>query len=140
VNKKSIVGILFLVTLGALIYNGYGSSDSPGKPSGYTPKDAASLYCLKCHGGSYEALADRTAALYGDDGWWNPHRSAHGAYVPCRTCHEEDATAQQKTRCTDKTVKKSDACSYYCHTGGYNPGNPGTLKPDPYPGERAPVK
>ena len=42
--------------------------------------------CLSCHGGSYEALAERTADL----GDWNPHDSMHGGYNSCVNCHERD--------------------------------------------------
>ena len=42
--------------------------------------------CLSCHGGSYEALAERTADL----GDWNPHDSLHGGYNACVNCHEKD--------------------------------------------------
>ncbi|WP_417143722.1 cytochrome c3 family protein [Raoultibacter massiliensis] len=42
--------------------------------------------CLSCHGGSYEALAERTADL----GDWNPHDSIHGGYNSCNNCHYED--------------------------------------------------
>ncbi len=39
--------------------------------------------CLSCHGGSYEAVAERTAD-YGDS---NPHDSVHGGYLSCNRCH-----------------------------------------------------
>lgn len=118
---------------GTLICVGFGVSTSSGGSSGFTLNDAASSRCLACHGGSYDALADKTRHL-GSDWWWNPHRSAHGTNVPCRTCHENIEAAQQNTRCTDKTVKISNACAKYCHTGGYKAPFD---SPDPYPEERA---
>jgi hypothetical protein len=51
---------------------------------------------------------------------------------------EKNETARQNTGCVDKTVKVSDACSKYCHTGHFgNPAFPSYKITDPYPGERA---
>ncbi len=118
-NKNLLIKILFLIVLGALIYTGCTKSDSD---SDYGPRtegyggtsDLTTAYCLMCHKGNYQDFADSTVTL-GEDNWLNPHRSAHGTNFPCRTCHEEDKTARQDTRCSDKTVMIADACSKTCH-------------------------
>lgn len=53
-----------------------------GEPGAYVSDEQ----CLSCHGGTYEALAERTADL----GDWNPHDSLHGGYNSCVNCHEKD--------------------------------------------------
>lgn len=55
--------------------------------------------CLSCHGGSYEALAEKTA----DYGVSNPHDSIHGGYNSCVNCHAKDKeiTDNQCMHCHD---------------------------------------
>ena len=61
--------------------------------------------CLSCHGGSYEALAEKTAD-YGDS---NPHDSIHGGYSSCVNCHAKDREI-------------TDNQCMHCHDWPHNPG------------------
>lgn len=58
------------------------TTEASGEPGAYVSDGQ----CLSCHGGSYEALAERTADL----GDWNPHDSLHGGYNACVNCHAKD--------------------------------------------------
>lgn len=46
--------------------------------------------CMRCHGGSYEAVAELTA----DMGEWNPHNPIHGGYNSCDNCHAGDMSVK----------------------------------------------
>ena len=58
------------------------TTEAPAEAGAYVSDEQ----CLSCHGGSYEALAERTADL----GDWNPHDSLHGGYNACVNCHAKD--------------------------------------------------
>lgn len=79
-----------------------------GQPSTSTSSDSVDMSsityvddetCLSCHGESYEALAETTAAL----GDWNPHDSIHGGYNSCQNCHtgEHGTIDSQCDNCHD---------------------------------------
>lgn len=51
-------------------------------PASGTPTEPSTSKCLSCHGGSYDALAARTAGL----GARNPHK-AHTGRQDCDRCH-----------------------------------------------------
>ncbi len=55
--------------------------------------------CLSCHGGTYEALAEKTAQ-YGES---NPHNSIHGGYNSCVNCHvrDKEISDNQCMKCHD---------------------------------------
>lgn len=53
--------------------------------------------CLECHGGTYEAVAERTAD-YGDS---NPHNSVHGGYLSCDNCHARGHEIPEEFQCTE---------------------------------------
>ncbi|WP_278980384.1 cytochrome c3 family protein [Adlercreutzia equolifaciens] len=53
--------------------------------------------CLQCHGGTYEAVAQLTAA-YGDS---NPHDSVHGGYLTCDNCHAKGNEIPEEHYCTE---------------------------------------
>ena len=86
--------VLALASLGALAgcspQQPSSSSEAGSSPNATMPAEAGTFVsdeqCLSCHGGSYEALAERTADL----GDWNPHDSIHGGYNTCMNCHAED--------------------------------------------------
>ncbi len=131
--KKRFAVILLLIAFGALVYTGCTSEsenyvvESEGYGSAPS-QDVKTLYCLGCHEGSYDALADSTIDLHGEDGWLNPHRSAHGTNIPCLTCHAKDGEGlvdTTGTSCNDPDVVRPVTCSGYCHTQD-------TL-PNPYP-------
>lgn len=52
--------------------------------------------CLSCHGGTYAAVAERTAS-YGDS---NPHDPVHGGYLTCDTCHSKGNEVPTEHYCT----------------------------------------
>lgn len=62
---------------------------STTESDGTEPPLASAYYtdnetCLGCHGGSWEALAEKTSDL----GDYNPHNSIHGTIQYCNECHK----------------------------------------------------
>ncbi len=121
-SKRLIAKILFLLAIGALVHTGCAKDDSTEGYGGYsiegygsdTSREVTTRYCLGCHNSTYQAFADSTVALRGEDNWLNPHRSAHGTNIPCRTCHEENTNGEE-TNCADQTVKRAVTCANFCH-------------------------
>ena len=62
--------------------------------------------CLSCHGGSYEALAERTADL----GDWNPHDSLHGGYNACVNCTRRTKRSRSTTARTAMCTRLTKRC------------------------------
>ena len=103
-----------------------GSSSGSSAATSQVAGDGTGAYvsdeqCLSCHGGSYEALAEKTAvnpeakrislsirdaADYGDS---NPHDSIHGGYSSCVNCHAKDREI-------------TDNQCMHCHDWPHNPG------------------